>query len=229
LIDGPLDEARELRAAVLAGGIGESEVKIAEDVESVLHARGWRAYQQGDFETARKSAERCLSVPLKRSAYALTLLGFSLLRLGDREGAERSIDEVLSLVPSFPSGRLFRAELAIRDGRYGEAETQALEVLKDRPSDETTIQWALNLFSQAWQMRGARECPPGPLGELAGSFEQSPNFLVYLAQEHYRAGRRPEAMKNVERALALAPDHGPAAKYRAEWSIAQHKKGSKEP
>ena len=46
-IDGPVEETRTLRAEVLAGGIEESELKAAENIESILLPRGWRALEQG--------------------------------------------------------------------------------------------------------------------------------------------------------------------------------------
>ena len=181
LIDGPLDEARKLREEILAQGIDPGELATVEDVSGVLVPRGWKAYNEGNFEMSRASAERCLAVS-GRSEYALTLLAFSLWRLGNLKGANDCIDEILSRLPGFPSALLFRAEVGLREQRYGDVESDALRVLRDKPSDETTIAWALNVLSQAWNAQEAGERRLPLLHELEDSFSQSPSFQAALTE-----------------------------------------------
>jgi hypothetical protein len=149
LIDGPMDEARRLREELLAGGFDASEMKVLEDIEYILHPRAFAAMEQGDYAAARAIAERCLAVPGKRTAYSLNLLGFALLRSGERAGAERTFDEILTMAPGFPSAVLARVELALEDGRVEDAAAGARDVLDAQPADELTIQWATNLLARA--------------------------------------------------------------------------------
>jgi len=215
LIDGPMEEALKLREEVLAGGIDESGRRVLEDVGGVLTSRGWKAYNQGQYEAARAVAERILSIPGQKSIHSLALLGFSLLQLGDPEGARRAAEEALTMQHGFLHGRLLRVEVALAEGRHGAAEAEALDVLKCGPHDERTIQWILCLLTRAWSCEGTAGSHAATLGELAGSLSHSPSFLSHLAAAQYDAGQRQEAMENVDRALALAPGYALAAAYRA--------------
>jgi hypothetical protein len=181
LIDGPGEEVAKRRAEVLAGGAGPGDLAMIEDVEPILVPRGWKAYESGDFDAARSIADRCLSIPGKRSLYALTLRGFALLRLGDRAQAEAIMNEVLSVSPGFASAKLFRSELALGSGRYVEAEQEALDVLISPPGDETTVQWALNLLTQAWTGLGDRPEHAAMIRRLAEKLSGSTSFNAWCA------------------------------------------------
>lgn len=213
LLDGSPEEAGKLREEILAAGIGESELTTIEHVEYLLLPRGWKALEQRDYETARAVAERCLAIPPgRRSIYSLTLLGYSLLRAGDRERAEVAIDEALSLLPGYPIARIFRVELALRDGRYDEAAAEAWDVLKSATDDEAAIASCLPLLIQAWEAQRILESRLVTLSEVAGSFTRSPSFLAFLAGEQLRAGKAREAKDNVDRALELEPGHALATR-----------------
>ena len=213
LLDGSPEEARNLREEVLAAGIGESELETIEHVEYLLLPRGWKALELKDYATAQAVAERCLALPPgKRSIYSLTLLGYSLLRAGDREHAELAIDEALSLLPGYLVARIFRVELALRDGRYDEAAAEALDVLKSATADEAATASCLPLLIQAWEAQQVLESRLATLSELAESFTRSPSFLAFLAAQQLRAGQAREAKNNVARALELAPGHALATK-----------------
>jgi tetratricopeptide (TPR) repeat protein len=217
LIDGPIDEALNLRQEVLAGGVSQNDLKSMESVNHVLCGRGWKAFERGDYKTARQLAERCLLIEGAGSVYPSTLLGFSLLRLGEYEGVKRMISAILSVSPDFTPGRLLRIELAIAEARYEEAAAEALEVLKAGPSDETTIHWCLTQLFQAWSSQGLLGTHSKLLTELEASFNHSPSFLTHLAIEQFNAGRKQEALVNLDRALNLVPDYELAAAYRDQF------------
>jgi hypothetical protein len=183
LIDGPLDEALVLRQEVLASGIDEAELRTVENVDVVLQPRGWAAYDSGDYQAARTIAERCISLPGEKSFYVLALLGFSCLRLGDRAAAEQAMEEARRLDPDHLSGNLFRVELAVMDGLQAQAQDGALNVLKSAKGDETTIQWALNLLSEAWRLQGSGVSHAETLAGLAPFLGESPSFAACLARE----------------------------------------------
>ncbi len=141
-------EAPALREELIAAGVGPDELEAIEDLESILVPRGWRAYEQRDFAASRQLAERCLAGENRRPVHAVALLGMSLLRLGDLEGASRCIDEVAALRPPFPGARLYRAELALAMGRYEEVEVEALDILESDENDQATRDYCLNLLAQ---------------------------------------------------------------------------------
>jgi tetratricopeptide (TPR) repeat protein len=219
LIDGPLDEAAKLREELVNAGAGEEELAICEDAAAFILPRGWKAFQEGNFEAALATANRCIAL-FGRSVHWLTLLGFTQLRLGNRPQAEDCMTEVLSLMPGFPPAKLFRSEVAISDGRYDAAECEGLEVLRSKPDDETTIQWSLNLLTQAKQLQGPAHGIKDTLAGLAGMLSYSPAFLVHFAREYFAAGQRDEARQTIEKALELAPEHNLAKQLHAEWGAA---------
>jgi tetratricopeptide (TPR) repeat protein len=183
LIDGPLDEALKLRDQIMAEGIDDDALKQVEDVEHVLHARGWAAFQAGDFATAKDCATRCLVRSGEKSIYSQTLLGFSLLRLGHRTQPGDIAKQILSQSPGFTSAKLLLAELAIAESRYSDAERECLGVLGAKPADEVTIEWSLNVLLQSWNAEEIRQSHADVLTELAGVLGGSPSFAAHLARE----------------------------------------------
>ncbi len=149
LIDGPVEAARRLREQAIAEGATPAELACDEDIEFIVGPRGWRALEQGDLAGAKAAAERCLSLPGKRTIHGLTLLGFALLRLGDRVQAVECMNEVRSMAPDFAPARLFFAELALNEGRYSDCESEALTVLRSGALDDSTVRWALNIMAQS--------------------------------------------------------------------------------
>jgi tetratricopeptide (TPR) repeat protein len=197
LIDGSVEEARKLREEFFkdeACLLAPDEIGNIEDVSHVLVPRGWKAYLQHDYTTSQILAERCLEGSRARSIYALSLLGMSLLRLGNPKGARRFIEEVLSRAPGFLHAKLYRAEVALVEGRYREAEADGLEVLNESQGDESTIAYSLGLLEQAWNAEGRTEHAIEVLSSMSSSFGENPAFLSHLAREQIKLGRQEEAL-----------------------------------
>jgi len=215
LIDGPPEEAAELREKVLHAGIDGATLSSIEDIESVLIPRAWGLFGQGDFEGSRLLAERCLTIATSKSIYALTLLACSLIRLGERDRTRLLVDEILAKRPEFPSALLLRAELAMADRRHADAEVDIMHVLRENRGEEGDTAWALELISQIWDHHN-RDVPSRITGlaELSALLNHSPSFLARLASEQLKDARRSEAMENVEQALRLDPSHKLALKLR---------------
>ena len=152
---GPCDEIRTLRDEVLADGITSEELTLLENLETSLAGRGWKAYAQKDFRTSRMLAERCIEVSGARPRYALSLLGMSLLRLGDLDGARSCLDEAATRYPDFLMAGLYRAELAVVEGRYDEAEADARRVLEGSQEDEPLMEYARSLLEGVRKTRSA--------------------------------------------------------------------------
>jgi len=220
VIDGTPEEAQKIREELVADGVKRAVLDDIEDIEFALVPRGWRAYEQKDYASSRMLAERCLAGKHKRSVHAVALLGMSLLQLRNLEGARRCIEEVVRRMPDFLPGRLYQAELALAEGRYVEAQEEALYVLKGSQRDESTIAHSLMVLRQAWAHDGSGGALK-LLTDLARSVQESPTYLAYLAQEQFQCGRTEEAMKTVQQALDLAPGHELAAKLKAEWSTSE--------
>jgi uncharacterized protein HemY len=216
LYDGALEDAQRLREELVAQGIAPAELDKMGDVEAILVPRGWKAYNQHNFITARMLAERCLAGTAKRPVYAVALLGMSLLRLGDLEGAKSCVEEVAARLPDFLPAGLYRAEIELAEGRYEEAEANALQVLGGSHGDEDLIQYSLTILERAWDEKGRMRGAANSLMNLASSFGESPTFLAHLAREQFKLGRREEAMQNVHKALELAPQHELAVRLRDE-------------
>jgi tetratricopeptide (TPR) repeat protein len=222
LRDGSSEDVQRVRDQALAEGIAADELDEKSVVESILIPKGWEAYGQHDFITARMLAERCLAGRGIRSVHAVALLGMSMLRLGELEGARSCIDEVAARLPDSLRPRLYRAELDLAENRYHEAEARALHVLENSHGDEDLITSSLALLEQAWEGKGLTQDSAEALAHLASGCGKSPTFLAHLAQAQLKLGRRDVATRNVEKALELAPGHELASKLKAEC-------GTKEP
>jgi tetratricopeptide (TPR) repeat protein len=183
LIDGPLEEALNMRNSLVAEGVDEEFFPIAEDVEYPLHGTGWEAFQRGDYERAKSCGERCLVRPGPRSIYALTLLGFALCRLGDRQRAAEIATEILERVPGFPSAKMLRGEIAVAEGRHEAAEEETLEVLRATSSNEMIIEWCLNTLLGSWNRDTVRTSRADVLKEFETSLSESPAFRSHMARE----------------------------------------------
>jgi tetratricopeptide (TPR) repeat protein len=149
LIDGPMEKAQGLREQVLAEGTTAGEMASIEAVDHLLVPRGWRAFDAGAYEAAIAIAQRALSASNHRSVHTLTLLGFSLYRSGDRVAARRAIDEVLLQNPHHSSARLLRAEWALAEARWRDAEQETLAVMEQCDGEEKTMAYAQHLLSEA--------------------------------------------------------------------------------
>lgn len=221
LIDpGPLDEVRKLRAEVLAEGITSEELALLENLEISLVPQGWRAYARNDYRTARMLAERCITASGARPLQSMTLLGMSLLRLGDLDGARSCIEEVATRYPDFLQARLHRAEVALVEGRYDEAEADALQGLEGSQGDEGRIEYAMSILEQAWNGAGRTEQAVDALTGLISALGESPTLLTHLAREQFNRGRRDEATQTVKKALRKAPRHKLASRLHDEWTNA---------
>lgn len=149
LANGSADAASGLRAEVVASGVRPDELVNIEDVSSLLVARGWRAYTDHDFRSSRSIAERCLTGRDTPPIFAQALLGMSLLKLGDVPGARRCVDDVVTRAPDYLDARLHRAEVALAEGRRGEAAVDAEYVLGHDAISEQTIRYARGILDVA--------------------------------------------------------------------------------
>ena len=218
LCDGSPEDLQRLRNEFLAEGIGPDELDKMGNVESILVPRGWTAYNQHNFVTARMLAEKCLESKGDRPVYAVALLGMSLLRLGELQSARSCVEEVATRLPDFLPARLYRGELELAEGRYHEAAAHALYVLERCDGDEDLIEYSLTILEQAWDQKARIEEVANSLTELSSRLEKSPTFLAHLALEQFTRGRKDEGKQNLRLAIQLAPGHRLATKLQEEWN-----------
>jgi tetratricopeptide (TPR) repeat protein len=218
LVDGSFEEALGLREELVSGG--DQELALIEDVESLLIPKGWAAYNRQEYLVSKQVAEKCVRVTKKRSADVLLLMGFSLLRLGDREAAGACIEEVLQRLPDSSSARLFRAELALGNGFYDEAETEILEVLANILEDEALIAYCLNLLAQVWDIKRPVEFQLKILSEHLKSYPDNSFFLGHLSRLQFKLGFTAEAELNLKRSLEISPNNPIAVQIRSEQESA---------
>lgn len=218
LLDGPYEEAQKMRVGLLSdGAMSESELSKIENLEHILVPRGWKYYNDGDYPAAAKTARQSLLVSPGQTTYALSLLGLSLLQMGDREGARQTLHRVLAADPSSVSARLGCVEIDVAEERFAAAEQEVLQVVSGTGCDESGITWSLHLLRTIWAALGTHESHVEQLAALPGSAKSNPVFLELLAREQRAIGASSDALKSVETALKLVTDEIAAQRLRAEW------------
>ena len=130
----------------------------------------------------------------------------ALLQEGDLDGARGAADRALAIGP-VTMGFLTRAEIAIRQRRFAEAEADLLKVLADQPDNPQAYE-RLALCYQA----------QGRLGEAEATLRKAREWVPYrrcafgsnIAAILYLEGRRAEALAELEgvRSLTAAEPSG---------------------
>ena len=213
LADGTPADSAEIKKELLSAGASLAQLEEIEDIAYILIARGWKAHQDGDYPTARALAERAASTRAERSPYALSLLGMSLLRLGDLTEARRCIDEVVRRLPHLPAVKLYSAELAVAEARFEIAAQLSFEVLGGGVEDTANFDHAINLL---WT---AHHGPPtAALEQLAETASETsrPALLAHLSRAYWQSNDPHRAEDTLERAVQLAPSDPVVARWREE-------------
>jgi predicted Zn-dependent protease len=164
------------------------------------------------------------------------------LGLGDKEGAERLVDEVLAQQPQFPSAISMRGRLLSADGHYAEAETWLRQAVALKPSDhEARYALILCLFNTGRAEEAAREERDFKQLEedikrfaeiVAGEMPKRPDdpeLHCTLDQLLLRSGHREEGLRWLNSALRLDPNYAPARQTLAEYFEKEKKRASTKP
>jgi tetratricopeptide (TPR) repeat protein len=216
LAEGTPEAVHAAREELHRARLPAAELQSLQRVWTMLVPLGWKAYDRHDYRKARMLAERCFLGNAERPVYAVVLLGLSLLRLGDLEGARACIEEAYSRLPEFLPAKLYRAELAVAEGRYRDAEADSLDVLKGSGGDDTHTDYALTVLEQAWAGEERWEHARKLLHSLRDSLGARPAFLTALARVQLKGGWRAEARESIAEALRIRPDYHPASSLQAE-------------
>lgn len=150
LIEGDLAGAREVKDELIRDSYALPSLVMPADIEDVTDIvvpMGWKAYDAGDYEGARLIAENCLGDD-HRPIHAVLLLGLSLLRLGDLQGARRCIDRVIEESPGDRWALLYKAEVTIAEGKLNDAENDIRMVIDSAGAgEEAIVEYGLSLLT----------------------------------------------------------------------------------
>ncbi len=128
------------------------------------------------------------------------------LDAGETALAGEALDRAVALAPEAPGPRALRAELALRAGRYAEAEADLDVALAARPSDAALLT----------RRAAARRLGGDPAGALADAEDaisagDGPAALVERGLAQAALGRRDAAIESWFAAIAADAPAGPAA------------------
>ncbi len=150
-----------------------------------------------ELEGLRRKAEL---YPRKRDA-ALLALGSRLWRLGRKDEARRTLDEV----GSRPEARLLRAEWALQEGRVGEAASLAREVATRRAYPARLRARAWSTLARALDAASETEAALEAALEAVRLDPGSPGPYVAMARMARRRGDLEGALASMRRAWGVAP------------------------
>jgi putative PEP-CTERM system TPR-repeat lipoprotein len=163
------------------------------------------------LETYRK-----LSFALPRSAQALMQVA-ALSLLQDLPGqAEDALKGVLAIQPDFPSAQVELAELYVRKGSRDLALLVADQLQRRHPEAAAGYQLQADILMAKRQASEAL-----PLYERAFRIRPGTELAIKIDDALRQDGRRPEAVKRLERWLADHPDDLRAQAYQAQTLMAE--------
>lgn len=117
---GALDEARTLVEAI---------VQQRRDTPQARYLLGMIAAQEGAGDEALRHLRSVAGSPLGREPSLHARIGFAALDTGDGDAAEAAFAQATDLDPAFAQAWTGRAANALRQRRWGEAETHALQAV----------------------------------------------------------------------------------------------------
>lgn len=232
LLDGTPEAAKRIKEELLLDWSRlptPDELRTIEDVTDLVLQRGWKAFERGDYHASKAQAERCLGNPSCNSLFGLALLGTTLVKLNDFEGARHCAEELVRLYPQAPEGQLLTAEIALIDNRSEVTEACVLAVLREPDVHRDTLRNALSLLHRAWDSMTDVSHHLEVLSPLTVRLAGLADFWITLACEQYKTGARDSAREALERALALDPDNRWAAQQWREWKMSESDRGMSTP
>lgn len=170
------------------------------------------------WENARRAADQALAVDRANPA-AWSLRARATEGAGEMRQAMADFQRALAYQPNNPVVLTELAELYRRMGQPERALT-ALQALIDSypPGEEPP---------RALHMQGLALAALGRQDAAAESYElairrggPSPDLLCHLAEAELAAGRRNDAQRSVEKALAIAPNHPPGRALAERLNVA---------
>jgi tetratricopeptide (TPR) repeat protein len=196
------------------GNPSDSSERGAMDQLSAHLDRGWDLVHRGDFEGARRSAEKSVEID-NEAPEAHNLLGYVCAVLGDSEAALEHYRQAIALDESFIEAMLNAAEVLIHPVHDFDAALSLIDEALDWAEGDEEIADALLLKFDAYAHRGDDEAARRvlkTLPEISGSNGRV-SFLVGRA--YFEIADLAAARKSLERAVEIDGGHADARYYLA--------------
>jgi type IV pilus biogenesis/stability protein PilW len=203
-----------LAAFVCAGLLGCASSQSTRNREESRQAEGLYRLAQLDFSQGKNQdaithAKKSISLDPK-NADVHAFLGLVYLYLSDYRGAEKSLQEAVSLNPYLTDARNTLGAVYMKTGRKEEAQTEFLQCLKD-----TTYSHPEKVLYNL----GTLQLEQKHISEAEATFRRAVEVNASYAKGYYGlgqalllSGRRDEAAKNFEKVISLDPASPEAAK-----------------
>jgi putative PEP-CTERM system TPR-repeat lipoprotein len=159
---------------------------------------------------------RKLSVALPRSAQALMQVAALSLVRNLPVQAEEALKGVLAIQPDFPAAQVALAELYVRKGSRDLALLVADQLQRRHPEGAAGYQLQADIL-----MAKRQPAPALALYERAWQLHPSDELAIKIDDALRQAGRRPEAVKRLERWLAEHPEDARVHAYKAQTLMAE--------
>lgn len=192
----------------------DSPERGAMDQLSAHLDRGWDLVHRGDFEGARRSAEKSVEIDAE-APEAHNLLGYVSAVLGDSEAALEHYRQAIALDESFIEAMLNAAEVLIHPVHDFDAAIALIDEALDWAEGDEEIADAMLLKFDAYAHRGDDESARRvlkTLPEISGSNGRV-SFLVGRA--YFEIADLASARKHLERAVEVEAAHADARYYLA--------------
>jgi len=176
--------------------------------------RGWDLVHRGDFEGARRSAEKSVEID-GEAPEAHNLLGYVCAVLGDSEAALEHYRQAIALDESFIEAMLNAAEVLIHPVHDFDAAIALIDEALDWAEGDEEIADAMLLKFDAYAHRGDDESAKRVLKTLPeiSSANERVSFLVGRA--YFEIGDLAAARKHLERSVELDGAHADPRYYLA--------------
>lgn len=211
-------EAEELAAAAAVW-----RERSRAEMPNFLMSRACDAFDSGRIDRAWADIEVGLSLasskPLDASMRARA--AGAAERAVEKHGAQMRIDVMEQLERGVKDNAFFiltRAEVRARSPMCAAACEDALGILRgDSLQDDKIRRKALDVLAMALERRGDGVYAVATMESLAPGCGKSAHYHFLAAQVFARVGRKPDAVKAAQAALAIDPGHGGARGLLARW------------
>lgn len=196
------------------GHSSEAPERGAMDQLSAHLDRGWDLVHRGDFEGARRSAEKSVEID-SEAPEAHNLLGYVCAVLGDSETALEHYRQAIALDESFIEAMLNAAEVLIHPVHDFDAAIALIDEALDWAEGDEEIADAMLLKFDAYAHRGDDESARRVLKTLPEVSSSSARVSFLVGRAYFEIGDLAAAQKHLERAVELDGGHADPRYYLA--------------
>jgi tetratricopeptide (TPR) repeat protein len=176
--------------------------------------RGWDLVHRGDFEGARRSAEKSVEID-PEAPEAHNLLGYVCAVLGDSETALEHYRQAIALDESFIEAMLNAAEVLIHPVHDFDAALSLIDEALDWAEGDEEIADALLLKFDCYAHRGDDESARRVLKSLPDVASANGRVSFLVGRAYFEIGDLAAARKQLERSVELEGEHADSHYYLA--------------